>query len=258
MSFNYTNVKARLEDSRRRGALRSPGGAPPTVLGGPGGEVGGSVGCVLGFSTPGGSRVDSEEEMFAERESSDQPFSAEKQEKGAVKLVLPLLVGQLGMENEWIWKICGGLIGGARGSRFCTKPINDPRHAHCSVVSHTVHKAPSEEGHGHIPNVLDRGNTELAFLEPSVDPARYPGVFTELLGQSLSREEWIASITILPTVREMEESTKIGHEMVAEVMEKARYVVSFAVTPAAKRAAETYKCCVQGTGRGSSKSRGHI
>jgi hypothetical protein len=36
-------------------------------------------------------------------------------------------------------------------------------------------------------------------------------------------------------VREMEESTKIGHEMVAKVMEKARHVVSFVVTPAAKR-----------------------
>jgi hypothetical protein len=36
-------------------------------------------------------------------------------------------------------------------------------------------------------------------------------------------------------VREMEESTEIGHEMVTEVMEKARHVVSFAVTPVAKR-----------------------
>jgi hypothetical protein len=73
------------------------------------------------------------------------------------------------------------------------------------------------------------------FLEPSVDPTLYPGAFTELLGQSLSHEERIASLTVLPTVQEMEESTKIGHEMVAEVMEKARHVVSFAVTPTAQR-----------------------
>jgi hypothetical protein len=59
------------------------------------------------------------------------------------------------MEDEWPWNICGGLIGGARGSRSCTKPFNDPRHTHCGVVwSHTVHKAPLEEGHGCIPNVI--------------------------------------------------------------------------------------------------------
>jgi hypothetical protein len=33
----------------------------------------------------------------------------------------------------------------------------------------------------------------------------------------------------------MEESTDIGHELVAEVMEKSRHIVSFSVTPALKK-----------------------
>jgi hypothetical protein len=63
--------------------------------------------------TPGGSMVDSEEEMFAEGEQYNQHSSADKQEeKGAhVKLVFPLLTGQLGVEEEWPSNMCGGLMG---------------------------------------------------------------------------------------------------------------------------------------------------
>jgi hypothetical protein len=74
-----------------------------------------------------------------------------------------------------------------------------------------------------------------AYLEPSIDASRFPGSFSELLGQSLSYEEWLASITNLPTLDEIEEAAEVGHELIAEVMEKLRHVVSFAVTPATKK-----------------------
>jgi hypothetical protein len=84
--------------------------------------------------------------------------------------------------------------------------------------------------------VTDRSNTESAFLEPSVNAARFPGAFTELLGQSLSQhEEWIALFTVLPTAEEMENSQEGGHELVAEVMEKSKHIVSFAISPAKKQ-----------------------
>jgi hypothetical protein len=46
MSFNYANVKTCQEESRRRGALRSPGeeSLSSAELGVSGGEIGGSVG----------------------------------------------------------------------------------------------------------------------------------------------------------------------------------------------------------------------
>jgi hypothetical protein len=219
MSFNFANVKARQEASRRRGALH--GATPSVELGLPGGEDGGSGGGV-DFSTPGedaGLRVDSEEEMFAEVESN-QHGSAEKQDSDAVKLLFPLLTGAVGMEEEWPWNICGGLIGGARGSRFCTKLCESSVYSHCGVGSRAVHKAKLEERRGYIPtNVSDRANMESAFLEPSIDAARFPGTSTELLGQSLFYEEWIESMTVLPTVQEMKESSKVGHEMMAEIIE---------------------------------------
>jgi hypothetical protein len=64
----------------------------------------------VGFSMPGegiGYMVDSEEEMFSGVKSFQQS-AAEKQEKDAVKLVFPLLTGQLGVEEQWPWNICGG------------------------------------------------------------------------------------------------------------------------------------------------------
>jgi hypothetical protein len=235
MSFNFANVKARAEASRRRGELRSPGALASLELGVPGGENGGSVGGVgsvgsvgLSFSSPHvgvSSPVDSEEELF-DGVSINPPSTAEKQEKNKVNLVFPLLTGALGVEGEWPWNVCGGLIGGARGNRFCTKPIRDSSHSHCGVGSHAVHKAFIEEGHGYIPSVTDRANTESVFLNPSVNAARFPGAFSELLQQSLTHEEWINSLTVLPTVEEMEESTETGHELVAEVMEKSRHIVS--------------------------------
>jgi hypothetical protein len=48
------------------------------------------------------------------------------------------------MAMEYMW----GLIGGARGNRFCTKRIKDVSCAHCGVGSHAMHnKVVSEEGH---------------------------------------------------------------------------------------------------------------
>jgi hypothetical protein len=43
--------------------------------------------------------VDSEEEIFVEVEA-DQRVAAAKQEKDAVKLLFPLLTGQVGMEEN--------------------------------------------------------------------------------------------------------------------------------------------------------------
>jgi hypothetical protein len=74
--------------------------------------------------------------------------------------------------------VCGGLIGGARGNHFCTKIIRDSAYPHCGVGSHVTHKATLDEGHGYIPSITDRANTESAYLEPSVDAARFPGAFT--------------------------------------------------------------------------------
>jgi hypothetical protein len=230
-TFDYAKMRARQEESRARTAAATMGGVPPVVVGEFRGEVGGSGGGV-DFSTPGGgSMVDSEEERFLEVEA-EQRVSAAKQEKGAVKLLFPLLAGQVGMEEKWPWNVCGGLIGGAGGNRFCTKLITNPAYTHCGIGSHAVHKANLQEGHGYIPNVSDRAK---AYLEPSIDASRFPGSFSELLGQSLSYEGWLASFTVLPTREEIEESAEVGHELVAEVMEKSRHIVSFAVTPAAKK-----------------------
>jgi hypothetical protein len=208
------------------GALLSPGSlSSAEVLGVSGGEVGGSAGG-MGFSAAGeGARsmVDSKEEMFDEIEAK----LSTAQEKVAVRLVFPLLTGQIGLEEQWLWNVCGGLIGGARGNHFCTKPVKDRRYSHCGVGSHTLHKANLEEGHGYIPSMTDRSNTESAFLEPSVNAARFPGAFTEVLGQSLSHDEWLASFTVLPTVEEMDKSTEVGHELMTEVTECQAYIYTF-------------------------------
>jgi hypothetical protein len=106
----------------------------------------------------------------------------------------------------------------------------------CGVGSHAMlKKAVFEDGHGYVPSVTDRSNTESVFLEPSVNAAWFPGAITELLGQCLLHEEWIVSFTALPTAEEMENSPEVGHELVAEVMEKSKHVVSFAITPAKQK-----------------------
>jgi hypothetical protein len=231
--FDYAKMKARQAESCARGvAAITQGGVPPVVFGEFGGEVGGSVGGGLDFSTPGGgggSMVeDSEEERFVEVEA-DQCVAAAKQEEDAVKLLFPLLTGQVGMEEKWPWNVCGGLIGGASGNRFCTKLITNQAYTHCGTGSHAVHKANLQEGHGYIHTVSDRA--KAYFLKPSIDAARFPGSFSELLGQSLLREGWLASFTVLPTREEIEESAEVG----PEVIEKSRQVVSFTVTPATKK-----------------------
>jgi hypothetical protein len=93
-----------------------------------------------------------EEEMLDKLETKLPTSPAEKQEKKAVTLVFPLVAGQFGADNEWPWNSCGGLIGGAKGNRFCTKTISDPPCPHCGIGSHVAHKATLKEGHGCIPN----------------------------------------------------------------------------------------------------------
>jgi hypothetical protein len=94
MLFNYANMKVRQVESRHRGeAIASPGNVSPVALEEFGGEVGGSVGGILDFLTPGeggGSMVDSEEERFSEVEFHQQIARA-KHDEGAVKLLFPLL-----------------------------------------------------------------------------------------------------------------------------------------------------------------------
>jgi hypothetical protein len=66
----------------------------------------------LSFLTPGdsaGLMVDSEEEIFTE---ANHHFAAENQESGSVKFIFPLLTGDVGLDEEWQWNVCGGLIGG--------------------------------------------------------------------------------------------------------------------------------------------------
>jgi hypothetical protein len=239
MSFNSAKVKALREESLRRGALASPRATPPVVLGDSGGEViGGSGGGVMDFLMPGGgtaSRVesmeDSEEEMFSD-DAREVPKEVKTEKEGAVKLTFPICSGEIDLDEQWPWDICEGLIGGVRGSRFCTKLIEGTGLFRCKVASHANHKAELQSGHGYIPSVNDRANTEYAYLEPSVSSSRFPDSINDLADQALSHEEWIAFLTYLPTQEAMEESLYAGQEMAAEALEKSKLLVSFAVTPA--------------------------
>jgi hypothetical protein len=95
--------------------------------------VGGSVGGFVDFLTPGGGAalvVNSVEEMFSEFDEEGQmPFDKE----GAVKLIFPLVSGEIELDEDWTWDVCGGLIGGPCGNRFCAKNIADTVPLWCSV-----------------------------------------------------------------------------------------------------------------------------
>jgi len=168
----------------RRGELASPATTmSPAVLGASGGEVvGGSGGGFGDFLTPGGgaaSVVEGEveslevEEMFSEFDEVGSEVEA-KREAGAVRLIFPLYNYEEGTEEQWAWNVCGGLIGGPRGTRFCTKIIENLKFPHCGVASHAAHKADLKKGHGYIPSVNDRSNTESAFLSPTLSGERFP------------------------------------------------------------------------------------
>lgn len=241
MSFDYAKIKALRDGSQARGAARSPAGSVLSgELGVLGGEVGGSGGGLMDLSAQGdgagGSILDSEEEMFVNLEAKRLDVIGLKRESAdAVKLVFPLVTGQVGVDDAWPWNVCGGLIGGPRGNRFCTKIISSPSHPHCGVGSHAAHKATISEGHGYIPSVTGRSNVESAYLTPSIAAARFPSAFSEILGQCLTHEQWIASFTVLPTEEEMERSGEVGSELMSEVVERSKHIVSFAVTPATKK-----------------------
>jgi hypothetical protein len=224
MSFNHAKVKALREESIRRGELGSPVPLSPAVLGVSGGEgVGGSVGGFGDVLMPGGGAAsvvgsveDSVEDVFSEFEVGV------KTEKGAVKLIFPLYDQYGGGVSEpWCWSVCGGLIGGARGNRFCTKIIEDPNVPHCGVASHAAHKADLKQDHGYIPSVNDRLNIVSAFLSPTLSNRHFPNSINDLASQALSHEEWVASLAYLPTKQVMERSSEVEVEIATEALEKS-------------------------------------
>jgi hypothetical protein len=240
MPFNPAKVKALRDESRRRGELLSPRPISPVGLGVSGGEVVGGSGGGLDFLlTPGGgaasmvgSLEDSVEEMFSEEATMVDKKNLVKEDDGLGRLIFPLCSGEVGLDKQWTWNLCGGLIGGARGTRFCTKSVEGTGLTHCKVASHVIHKAELQEGHGYIPSVNDRANTESAYLDPWVSSACFPNKINDLAGQALLHDEWIAFLTYLPTEEDMQESSYVGQEMAAEALEKSKLLVSFAVTPA--------------------------
>jgi hypothetical protein len=237
MLFSHAKVKALCEESLRRALLET---SSFDELGVPGGEVvEGSRGGVMDFLLDARRRhyasvVDSVEEMFLE--NAKQVSAVEKAgQKGAVKLIFPLCTGEVRVDEQWPWDVCGGLIGGPQGNRFCTKSIKDATYPHCGVGSHVAHKATLQEGHGYIPSIHDRANTESAFLEPNVASARFPNSIKDLIGQALSHEEWIAFLTYLPDKEVMGSSRELEQESAIQALEKSRMMVSFAITPAAQK-----------------------
>jgi hypothetical protein len=204
MSFSHAKAKALWDASLIRGELASPGTLSPVELGGSGGEVvGGSGGGAMDFLTPGrgaASTVDSVEEMFLDdKRWFDAGFKSQKD--GAVQLIFPLCSGEVGLDKQWPWNLCKGLIGGPRGNRFCTKTLGEGNSVHCGIVSHATNKADLEEGHGYIPKLNDRSNTELAFLEPYVSSAQFPDSINDLAEQALLHEEWVRSSHFFPPRR---------------------------------------------------------
>jgi hypothetical protein len=179
--------------------------------------------------------VDSVEEMFSEDAKRVSAVETAGK-KGVVKLIFPLCTGEVGRDEQWPWDVCGGLIGGPRGNRFCTKPIKDVTYPHCGVGSHVAHKAALQEGHGYIPSIHDRANTESAFLEPNVASDRFPNSIKDLIGQALSHEEWIACLTYLPDEEGSGPSREFEQDLATQALEKSRMMVSFAITPAAQKA----------------------
>jgi hypothetical protein len=177
------------------------------------------------------------EEVFSEFDHQDGGAvgSGIKTEEGAVKLIFPLYNQDGEVGEQWPWNVCGGLIGGPRGNRFCTKPVGDSRYPHCGVASHAAHKADLQKGYGCIPSVKDRSNTESAFLSPTLSGWRFPNSINDLANQALSHEEWVAFLSYLPTNEVMEASKDVEVELAAEALEKSKLLVSFAITPARKK-----------------------
>jgi hypothetical protein len=240
MSFSSAKAKSLREASLRRGALESPLRLAPVGSGVSGGEVvGGSVGGGEMLDGSVASVVDSDvegEEMYSDFEGPGGFNRSKKKTPGAVKLIFPLCLGDEGLDDQWSWNVCGGMIGGPRGSRFCTKSIDGGEYSHCGLGSHSAHKAKLQPGHGYIPSVTDRANTESAFLSPSISGSHFPDSFYDLAGQAMSHEEWLAFLTYLPTAEEMRASGEdMDIEIASEALEKSKLLVSFAVTPAQKK-----------------------
>jgi hypothetical protein len=237
MSFSHAKAKALREESLRRGELASPATTPPAEIGGFGGEdgVGGSDGGVIEFLTPGGgaasSVVDSVDEMFSDEKDAPYNLGKLSGKPDSVKLVFPRQSGSERPDETWDWNLCGGLIGGPRGNRFCTKAVNAD-YPHCGVASHAMHKAKLDEGCGYIPSVNSRSGTESAFLEPCVSATRFPSSINDLAEQALSHEEWIAFLTYLPDEEDTQDMMNVRYEATAEALEKSKLMVSFAITPA--------------------------
>jgi hypothetical protein len=127
------------------------------------------------------------------------------------------------------------MIGGPRGSRFCTKSIDGGECLHCGLGSHSAHKAKLQPGYGHIPSATDRANTEQAFLMPFVSGSHFPDSFNDLASQAMSHEEWLAFLTYLPATDEMRAlNDDMDVEIASEALEKSKLLVSFAVAPAHK------------------------
>lgn len=152
---------------------------------------------------------------------------------GAVQLIFPLRVGD--GDGQWCWNICGGLIGGQRGKRFCTKNILGTNFSHCGVGSHSMNKASLEPEHGYPQCDRSGKNTESAHISPSVSGSHFPNSINDLAGQALSHEEWVAFLAHLPNEREVSESEGLDFEIAAEALEKSKMLVSFAVTPARQK-----------------------
>jgi hypothetical protein len=131
------------------------------------------------------------EEVFSEFDHQDGGGvgSGIKMEDGAVKLIFPLYNQDREVGEQWLWNVRGGLIGGPRGNRFCTKPVGDSRCPHCGVASPAAHRADLQKGYGCIPSVKDRSNTESAFLSPTLSGWRFPNSIDDLANQALSHEE---------------------------------------------------------------------
>jgi hypothetical protein len=197
----------------------------------------------MDFLMPGegaASVVDSAEEMFAAEDQMMLETRNTGVSSDTVKLVFPLRTGEIGLDYNWPWNLCGGLIGGTSGNRFCTKVIKNPYHPHCGIASHAAHEAELYDGHGYIPSMRGRANTEAVFLEPNVTATRFPNKFNDIIGQTLSHEEWIAFLTFLPWEETLDESLKNeGQELTAEAVEKSKLQVPFAITPAIKKPRHT-------------------
>jgi hypothetical protein len=216
------------------------------MVGVPTGGVFGGSGCGVapGFTTAGGGGVSvaySEEEERSGEDIRGRDFkkvAAEGEDtEEAIALVFPT-VNKLAhqLDDDWCWSICGGLIGGAKGSnRFCVKSLYNGGPCHCGTGSHSQKKAELVEGFGYIPSNGDRANTRSAFLVPTIDTRGLPIAYLESLQTSLTPLQWVSFFAVLPTQSEMASGEEDHQEIAAAIVTKASRGVSFAYTPAAKR-----------------------